>query len=81
MKTKAEVDAELDRLEKRIPELIAECEPDWLLEAFASESECLRESAPSEHAEYVRGRLDCMLASVGLIPGETEGEPCGSLDP
>jgi hypothetical protein len=80
MKTKAEVDAELDRLERIIPELIAQYEPGEVLEAFAGEAEQLTELPPIGHEAYIRDRISCMLASAGLIPGETEGEPCGKDD-
>lgn len=75
MKTKAEIDAELDRLERRIPELIRDYPPEEVLEAFAAEAESLREQ-PGEFATYVAGRIDCMLASAGLIPGDNEGQAC-----
>jgi hypothetical protein len=77
MKTKTEVDAELERLERLIPELVRDCRPDCVLEAFAAEAETLEHSKPAELASYVDGRIDCMLASAGLIPGDNEGEDCG----
>jgi len=80
MKTPEEVDAELQRLERRLPELIAECEEadGDALEAFAAEAECLVEHAPAEHLEHIHATISCMLASAGLIPGENEGESCTS---
>ena len=78
MKTRAEIDAELDRLERRLPELVQECPPDEVLEAFAAEAEPLTEQAPAEHHAHITGRINCLLASAGLISGETEGEPCPS---
>lgn len=38
MKTRAEIDAELQRLEQRLSRLVGECEPDEVLEAFAGEA-------------------------------------------
>lgn len=74
MKTRAEIDAELSRLENVIPRLVAELPAEEVLEAFAGEAEVLREDG-SDPA-YVSSRIDCMLSSAGLIPGENEGEPC-----
>lgn len=78
MKTRAEIDAELQRLEQRLPRLVDECEPDEVLEDFAGEAECLVEQAPADYIEHVHATISCMLASAGLIPGENEGESCTS---
>ena len=80
MKTKAEIDAELTRLETLLPGLIAELEADEVLEAFAAEAETLTREAPEEQQAYVTWRINCLLASAGLVPGETEGEPCPKGD-
>lgn len=72
---KPETEAELRRLEAMIPKLVAELPADEVLEAFAAEAETLTEQAGDE-APQIQGRIDCMLASAGLIPGENEGEPC-----
>ena len=76
MKTKADIDAELGRLETLLPGLIAELPAGDVLHAFATEAAALNAQAPAEHEAYVAGRINCMLASAGLVPGETEGEPC-----
>jgi len=77
MNSRADIDAELARLEKRLPELIARHpEGEDVLRAFSAEAESLTRNLPAEHEAYANGRLNCMLASAGLIPGETEGEPC-----
>lgn len=76
MKNRADIDAELTRLERVLPKLIDECEPDEVLEALAAEAETLTEHAGAEDAAHIHGRIDCMLASAGLIPGDNEGEPC-----
>lgn len=81
MKTKADIDAELARLERRLPELLQECEPDEALEAFAGEAERLVESAPAEHVEHVHATISCMLASAGVIPGDNGGEQCVATGP
>ncbi|AKC87016.1 hypothetical protein [Pseudoxanthomonas suwonensis] len=76
MKTPADIDAELARLERRLPELIARHDGPDVLEAFAAEAEPLTRDVPAEHEAYVNSRLNCMLAAAGLVPGEPEGEPC-----
>lgn len=74
--TRAEIDAELARLERRLPELARECPPDEVLEAFAAEAEHLTEHRAGDEITYVREKITCMLAAQGLIPGDTEGESC-----
>lgn len=77
MKDLADIDAELARLERRLPGLIAERgEKAGVLEAFSAEAEPLTRGLPAEHEAYVNSRLNCMLAAAGLVPGEPEGEPC-----
>ncbi|KAF1686162.1 hypothetical protein B1992_09525 [Pseudoxanthomonas broegbernensis] len=76
MKTRADIHAELERLERRLPRLMAELAADKVLEAFAAEAETLTRRLPAEHEAYVNRQLNCMLAAAGLVPGETEGEPC-----
>jgi hypothetical protein len=76
MKSQAQIDAELERLEKRIPELVASLSPAQVLDAFAAEPESLTVDPPPEQEAYINGRLNCMLAAAGLVPGDPEGEPC-----
>jgi len=80
MKTHAEIDAELTMLEQVLPKLIDECEPDEVLKAFAVEAEALAEQADEKDSARIHDRIQCLLSSAGLIPGETEGEPCTSTD-
>lgn len=75
-KTRREIDAELARLERRLPELVRECPPDEVLEAFAAEAEQLTEQDAGDDIAYVREKITCMLAAQGLIPGDTEDESC-----
>ncbi|MBD9368868.1 hypothetical protein [Xanthomonas sp. XNM01] len=75
-RTRESIDAELQRLQQRIPELIDECDPGDVLEAFAAEAARLTHHVTAEHDAYVDDRISCMLASAGLIPGESEGEAC-----
>lgn len=76
MKTKADVDAELARLETLLPSLIAELPPEDVLGAFANEAEMLTELPPAGHEAYIRDRITCMLGSAGLIPSDNQDEPC-----
>jgi hypothetical protein len=76
MKSKADIDAELGRLEVLLPGLVAALPAEEVLKAFAAEAEPLNSHAPAEHEAYIARRINCMLASAGLVPGETEGEPC-----
>ena len=80
MHTRPDIDAELERLQQRLPMLVEQLPADQVLAAFAREAGPLTESVPEEHRAYVTGRLNCMLAAAGLVPGETEGEPCPTGD-
>jgi hypothetical protein len=75
-KPRAVLDSELDALELRLATFISELDESEVFDAFAGEAEVIEEAAGPEDAEHVRSRLDCMLASQGLIPGDNEGEPC-----
>ncbi|WP_372018113.1 hypothetical protein [Pseudoxanthomonas sp. 10H] len=76
MDRKSDIDAELGRLETLLPGLVAELPAEDVLKAFAREAERLNARVPAEHEAYVARRINCLLASAGLVPGETEGEPC-----
>jgi len=76
MKSQSDIDTELGRLGTLLPGLIAELPADKVLEAFAEEARTLTEQVPDEQRAYVTHRINCLLAAAGLIPGETEGEPC-----
>ncbi|MBO9716162.1 MAG: hypothetical protein J7507_04975 [Pseudoxanthomonas sp.] len=76
MQDKTDIDAELGRLESLLPGLVAELPTEDVLKAFAAEAESLNAHAPAEHEAYIARRINCMLAAAGLVPGETEGEPC-----
>ena len=75
--TRAELDSALDRLASRIPELVQECRPEDVLEGFAGEAEYVEDNADPADCDYLHSRINCMLASAGLIPGDNEGESCG----
>lgn len=68
--SRTELDAELAKLEARIPYFIANEEPECVMEAFAGEAEVIAEHAGSSDVAYVRCRLNDMLASAGLIPSD-----------
>lgn len=74
--TRTELEAALDALAKRIPELVTEYCPENVLEAFACEAHEVEERAAVEDRQYRDSRINCMLASAGLIPGDNEGEEC-----
>jgi hypothetical protein len=46
------------------------------MEAFAGQAEVIEDAASPDDIEHVRGRINCMLGSRGLIPSDNEGEPC-----
>jgi hypothetical protein len=75
-KSRADLDAELDALEARLATFIAELDESEIFDAFAGEAEVIEDAASEHDAGHVRARLNCMLASQGLIPGDNEGEPC-----
>lgn len=76
MQSKADIDTELKRLQRRLPELMDGRGKDEVLAAFAEEARPLVADPPAEHAAYINRRLNCMLADAGLVAGEAEGEPC-----
>ena len=67
--SRTELDAELAKLEARIPYFIGNEEPECVMEAFAGEAAVIAEHAGTGVA-YVRCRLNDMLASAGLIPSD-----------
>lgn len=76
MKPRTDLDAELERLQRRLQDLARDRPPPAVLEAFAAESRPLLAGLPPEDEAYVNSRLNCMLAAAGLVAGEPEGEPC-----
>lgn len=75
MTTRAEIDAELARLEQLIPELVRTHERDSVLEAFAAEAEWIEHHKPGDLCEYVNEGIDRMLARAGLVEGHA-GRSC-----
>jgi len=76
MNTRAQIDAELQRLEQLLPQLQAEGDTGAALDRFAEASAPLTRDAPAEEEAYINQRLTCMLVDAGLVAGGPEGEPC-----
>jgi len=72
---KTELDALLDELEERLPTLVAN-EGGFDFSTFSTVADGIIASALPKDAEHVRGRIDCMLGSMGVIPSDNEGEGC-----
>jgi hypothetical protein len=78
--TRADLDKLLDVLEAMLPDLMKDNPDDgdfWA--AFAGQADVIEDSASADDAAHVRGRINCMLGSKGLIPSDNEGEPCTSV--
>lgn len=75
-KTDAELVAELDALQSRLPAMITDYDPDAVMEAFAGEAELFETGVDAADRPYVSNRLQCMLRDAGLIPGDDE--PCSA---
>ena len=75
-KSRAELDKLLADLEAELPAIEAETDADGFMETFAREAEIIERAAGPADVEHVRSRVSCMLASRGLIPGDSEGERC-----
>jgi hypothetical protein len=72
-KTRAELDVLLADLERRMPKLVEE---PGFADVFAVLARRISDDAEPDAADYVRGKINCILAEFGLVPGETEGESC-----
>jgi hypothetical protein len=75
-KTRKELDEILAQLEYTLPTLLKESEESDFMEAFAGEAEVIEDAAGPDDIDHVRGRINCMLRSRGLIPSDNDGEPC-----
>ena len=66
----------LRQLEDELPRMIeSDGEDGDFWSAFAGEADGIVDRAP-EHAEFIQGRLNCMLGAAGLVPSDNEGEDC-----
>jgi len=72
--TRADLDQCLDQLQDQLPNLRTDEDADFDFLAFQVEAERIRQSAPQEEIEYVRGRIQGMLEQAGLIPSDAEAE-------
>ena len=69
-KTREELAIALDKLEARLPAMIAEYQAADLMDAFAREAQLIEQGATLMDSDYVHGRLNGMLRDAGLIPGD-----------
>lgn len=70
-KSRSELDALLNALEGKIPALIEEhLDIDSFWPVFAGEADVIEDSASAADHEYVRGRIDAMLAKNCLVPDD-----------
>jgi hypothetical protein len=75
-KNRKELDAMLAQLEDNLPNLLKESEESDFIGAFAGEAEVIEDAAGPDDIEHVRGRINGMLGSRGLISSDNEDEPC-----
>ena len=74
MKSRAELDKELDELAAWVPSMLEETE-DWSqMDAFAGRAELIEDAAGPDDGPYVRDRLQRILVDNCMIPAD-EG-PC-----
>lgn len=73
-KLKADLPAKAD-----LPGMVAACgdQDDFDFCAFAGQAEAIEDSAAPADREYVHDQIQCVLGSAGLIPSDSEGQPCG----
>lgn len=69
-KTREELSIALDKLEAKLPAMIAEYQAADLMDAFAREAELIERGAALVDSDYIRGRLNSMLRDAGLVPGD-----------
>lgn len=74
MKSRAELDAELDALAAWVPGMLAETDEASQMDAFAARADEITESAGPEDQDHVWGRLQQILADNCMVPAD-EG-PC-----
>lgn len=67
MKTKADIDTELERLKQKLEALCNDLPQDEILDAFAEAARPLTEQVPPEHDAYVQDRVHTLLTNAGLI--------------
>jgi hypothetical protein len=68
MKTRAQLDAMLELVEKELPDLIRFSQHyDHFVSAFAHTRSMLETAACPKNISYVRGRIEWMLAGAGMV--------------
>jgi len=77
-KTRADLDGMLSELEIGLPRLLQETDEDSFMEAFAGEADAIEDLASPGDIAHVRGRINRMLSSRGLIPGDDDDERGGA---
>jgi len=82
-KTREQLDALLTKLEAELPAMAQACEGEDRFDrcVFEGEADAILASAGPADRDYVREKLQCMSASLGLIPSDHEGESCMSQPP
>lgn len=60
----------------QLPDLGSDRDADFDYVAFQGDAQRLIDSAVAADRPVLQARVTCLLASAGLIPSETEGEPC-----
>ncbi|AAM40741.1 hypothetical protein JH271_07760 [Xanthomonas campestris pv. campestris] len=76
MPNRSELDAHLDALQDALPNVASDEDADFDYLDFQARAEAVLHSAAPEDAAHVRGRIDDMLASAGLIPTDDNGQAC-----
>lgn len=76
LRSRQEIEAALDALRDQLPRLGSDQDADFDYLAFQSQAQALVDASCPEDRAAIQGYLTCLLASAGLIPSETEGEPC-----
>ena len=71
MRSKADIDLELQRLEQHLQVLCAELPRDEVHDAFAREAHPLTSEPPAEHDAYIQERIHEMLVAAGVIEDES----------
>lgn len=70
MTTKEDIDTQLDLLEQRLQQLVAQVPREEVLDAFALDAQVLTQAPPVEYIAYIVGRIERMLAEAGVVPLE-----------
>jgi hypothetical protein len=74
VKSRAELDAMLEDLEKYLQDIDKEADEERFVELFAARAYQIESSAGPAYIYHVRGRIDSMLNSRRMIAAINEGE-------